>query len=545
MRMVNGEKVYANDAGHEIVFRGGQWVPFTAGGAPAAPPDQSGQGEEEEQPGLVARANRALSGYAERAGSMINPTVGKVAGAVTGAVLPADNAQLAIDAAMLGLYGTGLGEVGTAAKLGSKALEWLPEFVRPAARFAAREGISTGAGALGGATEGKAGEGAEEGAFQQLGSEVLSGVFHGGARTLGRFDAKRIGKWVSDKLPALGDLNTVEDIDTMLRGDRGVDRLASQRNLVHADISRQLQGAPVAVHPPAGVKVTNPPNWSKATFDDINKFIEQVNDRGYDLAGDPTSRNKGKFYRAAAKSLRQDTAHALDQVNPDWGARYLRVNRQLGRVKELKRLFNESFDKRTGEYSMPLLQKNLAFGDDSGGFRDSLARHFGPGDRDSLIHTAFRGKEAGKFDVPGHMLPAHAYMHPRGMHGVLQMPRPAYHAGDVPLDLGRGRTLALALAHGPQAFLRFLEHLDQSSDEGATAPETAGAATAPSAAPSAGAGAPPATAPASSGTPPHPPVNPVRTWQKDGGYIVQGTDGSYYQLPAGATQWQPLTPSAR
>lgn len=457
--MPDGEVIKHDKRGQAFRLAGDHWEKVSNGTAtPRSTPKTIGSPvptsspTPTNQPDLTERMNIGAGRLAEKAGGLIGPRTGAVAGAITRGVLPASNIQAGIDAAILASYGTGVGEVGTAAKIAKPILEYAPKFIRPAARLAGRLAIPAIGGAVGGATEGKAGTGAAVGAAEGLGGELISGAIGAGKRGIQALDVKRVGRWLSDKLPIRAAANTA-DLDELFRGGKAVRQAGDALEKTYDHVRNQLGNAQLQIPSP----VPGQPPISKS-LDEINEIIRQTEDYGYTLAGDPRTAMQGKAMRTAAHQMVEDTGHALNAFQKGLGDRYFKSRRQFATTMLMKRIFNEAFDKDTGEFSMQKLQQSVSRAGNEG-YRDDLNNLLGEQGANDFIGQVFRGAKPTALDVPGHGVAGRAYVHGAMEPSFsLHMPQLAKHVGNLPFDLGRGRALAAGATLGPTRLLEVLSN---------------------------------------------------------------------------------------
>jgi hypothetical protein len=212
----------------------------TLGGEPKKP-----DGASTEQPDLAGRvkagAEKGLGGLQDAAGNMrgaMDPI------ALLVHALPGDNIQAGIDAAMALSMLTGAGEVEGAGGIAYKALRELPAGARGLGRLAARTVITAGGGGIGGATEGKTGEGVLRGTGEQLFAEGTSaltrGLFGFANKAIQKTDLRGLGNWLSEKLPDFPGLRNSADFRKLfLRGELE-DTASEKLGKVETQITRQL-----------------------------------------------------------------------------------------------------------------------------------------------------------------------------------------------------------------------------------------------------------------------------------------------------------------
>lgn len=130
--------------------------------------------------------------------------------------------QAAIDATMIGLWASGIGEGETAARIMGKLVPQGSKVIAPMMRFGARVAIPGIAGAAGDyAAKGDVLSAAEEGVrgvAQGVGGEIIGGVASqiGDSPLVGR-GIENIAEWIDTYIPGAGRLRSIADFDTMFR----------------------------------------------------------------------------------------------------------------------------------------------------------------------------------------------------------------------------------------------------------------------------------------------------------------------------------------
>ena len=381
MEIVNGEQVATNKkTGEQVVLRGGKWVPYNA--APSAYQKYFAQP-------ATAGVEKGLGALAGPLGILASKIAPGAAEAISKTIVPQTPKQAGIDAGMLA----------------GGALA--PEAVIPG--IIARMGASAAGGAIGSKLGGDtAMSGAKEGAIQQGVGEVaapaLSLLGRYGKTLRNQKDVERIGGFLSNVLPSIGGLRSVDKFDSAFRGGEATEKVGQKLAKYEGAISKRLgdteigtmdiatRGSPQSA--PTTVRV-------KATFDDMVQRIRDLNRTGYAYSGDAQQKALAADARREAHDLTQDLGKALNKQAPGLGDRFLRARRQYSTASLMTRIFSDpSLYDASGRMDMNSLQELVA-NRGSAGFREDLTRVLGRDKTNDFLKKVYRNAPPTARDVSG------------------------------------------------------------------------------------------------------------------------------------------------
>jgi hypothetical protein len=254
---------------------------------------------------MIGSAHESVKQFADTAVSSIMPAwAGKVAGFVTGAMLPSSGTELAIDAALLGLSFVPGFAVGTVPALGARlALRG----ATVGGRIAVASGVGAAAAPLFGT--GSATEGAKQGAGAQIGGEIAAPIMRFALSPLYRRfvqagDAQALGHAISESTGGL--LPATRDADGLFKliYRDGQDAIGAAWNKLDSKLSSRATG-----------------QYRSPVLDGFNAL------RGVGTAGASASTTAAQQLYAAASP---QTQAAIRAANPGMSFGQLPVGQQYG-----------------------------------------------------------------------------------------------------------------------------------------------------------------------------------------------------------------------
>lgn len=266
--------------------------------------------------------------------------------------------------------------------------------------LAVRLGASAAGGGLGALLGGEsAKQGAVSGALQQGVGEVaapianLAGRY--GSAALNEKDTSRIGGFIQQMIPTIGNLKKVEQFDAAFRNGEAVEKVGRELANVEAEISKKF-GSKALVDMPVPLAMRTSaerPNWvtGKASFDEVVTRIRELNRQGYSYAGDAQQKALAADARREAHELTNVLGQALNKKIPGLGTEYLAARREFAQTSLLTRIFSEPdlYD-ANGQMNMSALQEYVA-NRGSAGFREDLVRTFGRDKANKFLSKVYSG----------------------------------------------------------------------------------------------------------------------------------------------------------
>jgi hypothetical protein len=300
-------------------------------------------------------------------------------------ILPDTATGTAINTA---LAGTGLGEMGLAARLAIPAIT--------GAVAGQATGSGPGMGALEGLGSAAGGElvGAGLGAAGRLAGKA--GLLKGTTKDVGTAIGDELANAGSKIFPSVSKPQTAAEMERLFtRG--GVEKDVSQATQpIRRQIANLARGqrfdVPVMTR---GGMIKN----QQMTLPEAEEALTRLSDLGYTKGGDIRTMVASRDARKEAYLARGRIAAKLNQLLPGAGDKWLAARRQMGAAKALQRLFepsNHVIDLTHGQIDQPALVKAILDN------YEDLSRNLGPNGAEALLRAARRGSLEPLADVLAH-----------------------------------------------------------------------------------------------------------------------------------------------
>lgn len=228
---------------------------------------------------------------------------------------------------------------------------------------------------------------------------------------------------IAGSLKAKGQ-QAVAAIESLFRGGEGEARVSGALNRVKNRIDGLMGGSEFDLAAPTrqrGLASRVPVAPARGTFRQFDEEITEMNNRGWDMSGDPSTRSAGKeMRRKAEETTRELTQYIKSTLGKGAAKAYKAARQEYNQYKLMERVFSTPGVIDEGRVNMSQIHDMLFDNPD-------LRRQIGssPAGR-RFLRTVFRGQPLVARDVQGKFRPiaaARTILHPTYAHDFMQLPR--------------------------------------------------------------------------------------------------------------------------